>query len=64
MTDYVYKPGDRVRTPGRGEGIVVAVHPGPVRGRMWREPQYSIDLPGARYATAFYESDLQPVDGS
>jgi hypothetical protein len=62
MTDYTtYKPGDRVRTPANVEGTVVAVHPGPVRGRMWREPQYSIDVPGTRYAAAYYQSELTLV---
>jgi len=58
MSEYSYKPGDHVRTPANLEGVVSAVHPGPVRGRMWREPQYSIDVPGSRYAAAYYESEL------
>ena len=63
MNDFVYKPGDRVRTPNAAEGVVVAIHRGPVRGRMWREPQYSIDVPGMR-TVAYYESELQLVSRS
>jgi hypothetical protein len=62
MTIYVFKPGDRVRTPTEAEGVVVAVHRGPVRGRMWREPRYSIDVPGFRYTAAYYESELTPLE--
>jgi len=49
--------------PNAAEGVVVAVHRGPVRGRMWREPQYSIDVPGMR-TVAYYESELQLVSRS
>jgi hypothetical protein len=60
MSEYIYRPGDRVRTPNEAEGVVVAIHHGPVRGRMWREPQYFIDVPGMRTA-AYYESELKLV---
>jgi hypothetical protein len=63
MSEYVYKPGDRVRTPNLAEGVVVAIHRGPIRGRMWREPQYSIDIPGMR-TVAHYESDLELIEKS
>jgi hypothetical protein len=63
MSEYVYKPGDRVRTPNLEEGVVVAIHHGPIRGRMWREPQYSVDIAGMR-TVAHYESDLELVKGS
>lgn len=63
MSEYVYKPGDRVRTPTQAEGVVVAIHHGPIRGRMWREPQYSVDIPGMR-TVAYYQSDLKSAKES
>jgi hypothetical protein len=29
---------------------------------MWREPRYSIDVPGFRYTAAYYESELTPIE--
>ena len=60
MNDGRFKPGDRVRTPARAEGVVVTVHRGPPRGRMWREPVYFVEIAGMRYPAAYSESELAP----
>ena len=58
MSDCAYKPGDRVRTQAHAEGVVVTVHRGPPRGRMWREPVYFIEIASMRYPAAYSESEL------
>ena len=63
MSQPHYKPGDRVHTPAYGEGVIVTVNKGPVRGRMWREVSYSVRTASTPHAVVYFESELASPDG-
>lgn len=58
MSQPLYRLGDAVRTPGHGEGIVVTINRGAIRGRTWREVSYTIKTPESMHAVVYYESEL------
>ena len=58
MSEPVYKLGDAVHTPAHGEGVVVTINRGTIRGRMWREISYTIKTRTSSHAVVYYESDL------
>lgn len=58
MSQPVYRLGQEVHTPAHGDGVVVTINRGAVRGRTWREISYTIKLPGASNQVVYYESEL------
>ena len=64
MSQPVFRLGDQVHTPAHGEGFVVTINRGTVRGRHWREVAYTIRIPGALRAVVYYESELTRTDGA
>jgi hypothetical protein len=52
MSEPVYRLGEAVRTPGHGEGVVVAFNRGAARGRTWREISYTIKIPASSRTVA------------
>ena len=64
MSNPVYQLGEVVRTPAHGEGVVVAINRGTIRGRTWREISYAVKTPESAHAVVYYESDLKPGSGA
>jgi RNA polymerase-interacting CarD/CdnL/TRCF family regulator len=58
MSQPAYQLGQEVHTPAHGDGVVVTINRGAVRGRTWREISYTIKLPGASNQVVYYESEL------
>ena len=58
MSKPIYQLGDVVRTPGHGEGVIVTINRGAIRGRTWREVSYTIKLASSAHAVVYYESEL------
>jgi RNA polymerase-interacting CarD/CdnL/TRCF family regulator len=58
MSEPLYRIGESVRTPAHGEGVVVTINRGTIRGRTWREISYTIKTPGCSHAVVYYESEL------
>jgi RNA polymerase-interacting CarD/CdnL/TRCF family regulator len=64
MSEPVYKLGDAVHTPAHGDGVVVMINRGTIRGRMWREISYTIKTPGSSHAVVYYETELTSLSPS
>jgi hypothetical protein len=47
-----------VRTPYHGEGIVITINRGPIRGRNWREISYTVKTADSHRTFVYYESEL------